>query len=231
MNAEVIKVSGKVVRPKSLTDIAVEMIRKTIVEGHRTMGEQISESTLALELGISKTPVREALFQLKLQGLVDVHPQRGTFVFQLSEDDVRELCGFREVIEAAALARAMQDSSEDLLAALEKVAAATADAEKKGQLNLIPALDGQFHQTILTMSRSQYMQQSYELIAHKVQALRFRLPPRDPTIDECNHDHELIISEIRRGSVSKAQKILREHIRNTQDSYIAASKNRSFRAA
>lgn len=227
MKADIVKLTSKVVRPRSLTDIAEEMIRQAIVEGRRAFGEQVSESSLAEELGISKTPVREALLHLKQQGLVAVHPQRGTFVFQMSEEDVRELCGFRELIETAALAQAMQLARESLLEALGEISAATATAERKGDSTRIAVLDGEFHQAIVSASGSPYLKASYELIAHKVQALRFRLPPRDPTINECNHDHELVIAEIEAGSVARAQKILRAHIRNTQEAYIEASKNLS----
>jgi DNA-binding GntR family transcriptional regulator len=225
MSSKPIIASGKVVRPKSLTDLAVEMIRTAIVEGRIGMGEQLSESALAVDLGISKTPVREALFQLKLQGLVDVHPQRGTFVFQLSEDDVREICSFREVIECAALAKAMDVSREELCTALGKILLATSKVEKQGNYGAVPALDAQFHETIVSLSKSQYLCTAYDLISYKIQALRSRLPAHDPEVSDCNHNHELIVAEIRKGSLAKAQKMMRDHIRNTQESYIAASKN------
>jgi DNA-binding GntR family transcriptional regulator len=223
--------TGKVVRPRSLTDLAVEMIRTTIVEGRIGMGEQISESALAVDLGISKTPVREALFQLKLQGLVDVHPQRGTFVFQLSEDDVREICGFREVIECAAMAKAMERSSEQLFMALQPILLATAKAEKQGNYNAIHTLDAQFHETIVHQSKCQYLRTSYDLISYKIRALRSRLPDEEPEVADCNNNHELIAIEISKGRTARAQKMLREHIRDTQESYIAASRNRDVLAA
>lgn len=226
MSTKSVIASGKVIRPKSLTDLAVESIRTTIVEGRLGMGEQISESALAEDLGISKTPVREALFQLKLQGLVDVHPQRGTFVFQLSEDDVREICSFRELIECAALAKAMEISREELCSGLELILAHTLEAEKQGNYGAIPALDTRFHETIVSHSQSQYLCTSYDLISYKIQALRSRLPAHDPKVDDCNHSHELLVAEIRTGNTAKAQKMLREHIRSTQESYIRASENR-----
>jgi len=70
----------KIKRPKSLTDIAVEHIRASIIEGSLNLGGQISEAALALQLGISKTPVREALIQLASMGLVVIRPRRGAVV-------------------------------------------------------------------------------------------------------------------------------------------------------
>jgi DNA-binding GntR family transcriptional regulator len=219
--------SKKVVRPKSLTDLAVEMIRTTIVDGGLEMGELISESTLASVVGISYSPVREALFRLKLQGLVDVHPQRGTFVFQLSEEDVREICSFRELIECAALAKAIEISRLSLAKTLEQIISETAEAEKQGNHDVIPALDTRFHEAIVAYSKSPNLRNSYDLIAYKIQALRSRLPAHDLEVHVCSHNHESIVEEIKTGSVARAQKLLREHIRGTQDSYIAASKNRN----
>ena len=68
-------------RPKSLTEISVEHIREAITKGDLGLGHPVSESALASSLGISKTPVREALAQLKIEGLVKIFPQKGTFVF------------------------------------------------------------------------------------------------------------------------------------------------------
>src|SRR5512133_2552962 len=95
-------------RPKSLTDLAHEKIRQLIVSGEFPLGEQLSEASLAAQLGISKTPVREALLRLRADGLIDIQPQRGTFVFSLTPQQVDEICRFREFVEVAALGAAMQ---------------------------------------------------------------------------------------------------------------------------
>ena len=90
------------VRPKSLTDLAHDSIRQLIVGGELGMGAQLSEATLAAQLGISKTPVREALLRLRVDGLIDIELQRGTFAFSLTPRQVEEICAFREFIEVSA---------------------------------------------------------------------------------------------------------------------------------
>jgi DNA-binding GntR family transcriptional regulator len=217
---------GKIQRPKSLTDLAVERIRSTIIEGHFALGEQLSEVTLATTLGISKTPVREALFQLKLEGLVDVHPQRGTFVFDLTEEEVIDICAFRELIETAALAKAMANSKEKLLRELESVIEATDQAARDVNYKEIAVLDRRFHETIIACSNSANLKAAYKLIAYKIQALRARLPEQDTDVAHCNDNHRTLVEEIRNGTTLRAQKLLREHIRNTQDAYLSASANK-----
>lgn len=170
--------------------------------------------------------MREALFQLKLEGLVDVHPQRGTFVFELTEEEVIDLCAFRELIESAALARAMTVSRERLASVLEPVLLATRAAEQAGDYKAIAAQDSQFHEMIVASSGSCNLSSAYRLIAYKIQALRSRLPAQDDEVAHCNDNHQLIVDEIRTGTVARAQKLLREHIRQTQDAYLAASTNK-----
>lgn len=224
-------IAEKLERPKSLTDLAVERIRATIVEGRFALGEQLSEVTLAAKLGISKTPVREALFRLRLEGLVDVHPQKGTFVFEISEEEVRDICAFREMIECAALARAFESDREQLLAALEPVLEATRKAEKKGDYKAIPRLDTQFHDAIVAAAQSPCLSSSYNLITYKIQALRARLPEHDEEVEQCNQIHAEIVDEIRQGTSARAQKLLRNHIRGTQSAYLAASSNKAALAS
>src|SRR4029453_15916741 len=99
-------------RPQSLTAMAVDAIRRAIVGGDLGLGEQLSEGVLARTLGISKTPVREALQQLRNEGLVRIIPQTGSFVFTMSAHEVLELCELRLALEEAALRFAIERNRE-----------------------------------------------------------------------------------------------------------------------
>ena len=105
-------------RPKSLTEQAADEIRARIVSGEFPLGTPLSENALAGLLGVSKTPIREALLQLKMEGLVCIQPQRGTFVFDMSARQVEELGELRETVESGALALAARRNAPALIAAL-----------------------------------------------------------------------------------------------------------------
>lgn len=214
----------KIERPKSLTDMAVERIRASIVDGTLGLGEQISEAALALELGISKTPVREALLRLRADGLVDIHPQRGTYVFSLKAEDVVQICRFREIVEAAALAEALTADRKSLIAALEQN---LRDMEKAGSApdaRALPELDAEFHNIILQHSANSYLCAAYRLIEHKIHSLRWRLPADSEQIEHCQTNHTVIVKQIRDGKLSQAQAILTSHIRDTQAAYLSVSR-------
>ena len=102
-------------RGPSLTEQAADEIRVRIVRGALQLGESLSEIMLAKDLGVSKTPVREALMQLKREGLVEVHPQRGTFVFSMSPEQVGELSELRGILETAALRLALERNAAALV--------------------------------------------------------------------------------------------------------------------
>ncbi len=215
--------SRRIERPRSLVDLAVEQIRAAIIDGRLAFGEQVSEVGLATTFGISKTPVREALLRLKLEGLVEVHPQRGTFVFSLSAQQVHELMQFRELIESAALGEAIREGREALARALDDNLAAMARCEAERRKDLIPGLDSEFHEAILKACSNPYLRASYGLIGYKFQALRARLPEQNQAVDDCQHSHAEILDAVRGGATPTAQKLLREHIRHTEAAYLAAA--------
>lgn len=215
---------GKLDRPKSLTDLAVERIRAAIVEGRLAFGEQISEAALAAQLGISKTPVREALLRLKPDGLVEIHPQRGTFVFRVDEEEVAEICRFREILEAAALAEAMARDRAALVARLEGNVADMAAAHRRRQLKRLPQIDAEFHGAILDCCGNSYLRAAYSLIEHKIHALRWRLPEHNEQVEHCQHNHAVIVEQVREGGVGRAQTTLKRHIRDTLAAYLEAGR-------
>ncbi|HTD16991.1 MAG TPA: GntR family transcriptional regulator [Chthoniobacterales bacterium] len=213
-------IETKLERPKSLTAMAKQEIRDAIIEGRLSFSEQLSESALAAKLGISKTPVREALLQLKLEGLVDIEPQRGTFVFSLTEEQVHEICRFREVIETAALALAMERDCEGLAGRLALVLKQP-HLERPEQV-LSGQIDADFHSAILECCGNAYLQRAYDLISDKIHALRARLPKSDPHVDACRNTHAAIASLVRQGNIEEAQLTLSQHILSTEESYLAA---------
>ncbi|HET7526324.1 MAG TPA: GntR family transcriptional regulator [Burkholderiaceae bacterium] len=210
-------------RPKSLTELAHDSIRQLIVGGELPMGAQLSEATLAAQLGISKTPVREALLRLRVDGLIDIQPQRGTFVFSLTPRQVEEICVFREIVEVNAVKLAMEASRAELVKDLQANLREMALARKSRNWRAIRQLDEAFHQTIVDHCANAYLQQAHQMVASKISALRARLPEESEQVDHCQQNHATIASLMRDGRIAPAQRALALHIRDTLASYLAAS--------
>ena len=207
-------------RPRSLADQAAEAIRDRIVEGDLELGEALSETTLAVELGVSKTPIREAFLRLKTEGLVDIQPQRGTFVFDMTAQEVRELSELREVLEIAAVRFAIRRRAEALADALDGIVGDMRDATKASDIAAYKRLDGAFHTTIIEHAGNAFMHASYETIAFRIQALRNRLS-RDPLLNRRSlREHREIAVLVRAGEVDRAITALSDHMRATASNYV-----------
>lgn len=205
----------------SLADQAAEQIRRQIVRGHYQLGEALSETTLATELGVSKTPIREALLRLKTEGLVDIQPQRGTFVFNMGTAEVRALSEFRDVLESAALSIAMRKDAAALGADLARIAEDMGHALERRDAGAYREHDSSFHDCIIRYCGNPYLADAYAPIAFRVQTLR-NLLSRDPALNARSlTEHTAISQAVARGDEESAVKLLRAHMDGTAAAYEA----------
>jgi DNA-binding GntR family transcriptional regulator len=208
-------------RPKSLTELVVEEVRRRIVAGELQLGEALSENVLAQSLGISKTPVREALLRLKLSGLVDIQPQRGTFVFQMDDAQVRDLSEYRAILETAAIVLAITRQPEQLVAAIAPIVRSMGEAAARRDRVGYRELDWSFHQTMFDHCGNENLRQAYAMIAFKVQALRNRLSTDDALNETSLQEHRDLLDRMRAKDAEGGRDLLRRHIEGTKDHYLA----------
>ena len=206
-------------RPKSIAEEVLVRLREAIVGGDLGLGEELSERQLALRLGVSKTPVREALAQLRLEGLVRTSPPKGVTVFTLSAREVREICELRQTLETAAMRLAMLRYPADLLAALgttvAAMRAALADADLKGYL----AADTLFHLRFFEFCGNVYLLETYQMHLGKIAALRTHLAQK-PQHTEMSFDEHLTMQDLLAGGrIEEAAAVLDAHIDRTKRTY------------
>ncbi|MBM3556601.1 MAG: GntR family transcriptional regulator [Alphaproteobacteria bacterium] len=210
----------KIARPKSLKDLVVEEIRRRIIYGSMQLGTALSENALAADLGLSKTPVREALQQLRLEGLVDVQPQRGTYVFRLSAEQVAMISELREILEVAAATAAMERNRSALVRRLAALLDAMRAAQAKDDAASYRTLDGAFHEAIIELGGNPYIASAYGPVGFRIQALRTRLS-HDARLNRSSiEEHRQMLAFARAGDIAGLQRLLRRHIRQTRESYL-----------
>ena len=207
-------------RPRSLTALVVDELRARIIDGRLRLGELVSENALAAELGISKTPVREALLELKLDRLVDVLPQRGTYVFRLGPADVVNVSELREMLEVELAAIAMKRNGRELALRMASVLHDMRKAYHAGDIVAYRTLDGSYHRTLIEACGNSYIADAYAPIDLRIQALRSRLSDEEALNRLSFRDHCNMLKLIKAGEVTGLQKLLRVHVRQTARSYI-----------
>jgi len=210
----------KLVRPKSLTEMVAEEVRARIVDGRIGLGAALSENGLAGELGISKTPVREALLQLKQEGLVDVQPQRGTYVFRLAPEQVADISELRAILEPAAAKAAIQRQHRALVDRMGAIYARMREAHEAEDHLAYRKLDGEYHETIVDLCGNPYIRNAYRQISFCIQALRSRLSTEAQLNKQSIAEHREMLRLAKARDAAGLQKLLLVHIDQTKRSYL-----------
>jgi DNA-binding GntR family transcriptional regulator len=152
-----------------------------------------------------------------MEGLVDIVPQRGTFVFRLTPAQVGQLCRYRAMIETAALRESAATQGKELLARMRAHVAEMAVAEKARDMTRLSRIDMNFHHEFLACCTNGYLRGAYELIRYQLIALRHRAP-----IDNMVRSHQVLVDLLARGDVEAACAQLHEHVLENEARYSAA---------
>ncbi|MGH9167415.1 MAG: GntR family transcriptional regulator [Acidimicrobiia bacterium] len=200
-------------RPDSLAQQAYRSIRQALRNQVLVHGEFYSESELAQSMGISRTPVREALIELAREGLVEIVPQRGFRLRILGPDDQREVFELRTVLESYVAERLARQATPDQVAQLREVLARQAGLVDEASEFL--GVDEEFH---LLMPRLVGLERTHEMLATLRGAMwligstALSLPQRGPAVLS---EHAAIVDAIADGDSKGAARALRHHIEQT----------------
>jgi DNA-binding GntR family transcriptional regulator len=194
----------------SLVDEAYQGIRRRILDNLWAPGFQAMEQEVASELGMSRTPVREALIRLGKEGLVEVIPRRGMRVLPVSPNDMREIYEILTALEsmAAELLAARKPSDTELKPLI------TATKEKalaKGDLDAWAAADELFHQRLIVMAGNKMLSDavmSYWDRAHRARMFTLRLRP---TPVNSTQEHMALVERLQQGDAAGAAAVNRQH--------------------
>jgi DNA-binding GntR family transcriptional regulator len=208
-------------RPASLTESTVKRLREAIISGALELGQPLSERQLAELLEVSKTPVREALAQLRREGLVRILPQRGAFVFTLSQQEVVEICELRQALEASALRLAMERHPDGFRNALESVVQRMQRARSRRDVNAYLNEDTRFHECFFEHCGNSLMAQNYGMFIGKIAALRTHLAHKPQHTELSFREHEAMLEAVTRRDSAAALAVLDIHIARTKETYSA----------
>lgn len=199
---------------EDLTSRAMADIRRKIVNLRLLPGVRISDSEMAGELGLSRTPVREALIRLAEQGLVEARHNRGFRVKDLTPGEVRDLYEVREALESLAVRKATELLTEAGATRLKEEDAAYRKLLGKGNLPALDAADDAFHRAIAELSGNRLLADSLSGLADRVRIVRwidFRRAAAQAG-GEAAEEHRRILAHILAGRANLAAKAVSDHI-------------------
>ena len=200
---------------KSLRGQVFDKIRSDILNGKYKRGEELVESSIGKELGISRTPVREAIRQLELEGLVQLVPKKGAFVTGISEKDVRDIYLIRARLEGLAARMAAKNITPELLDAMEETVVLSEYHAKKEHYEQVCEMDSKFHKLLYKASGSRILEHTLTDFHQYVQRVRMASIMKKRRMEKSNDEHDAILTAIREHDEEKAELVATRHISNT----------------
>jgi GntR family transcriptional regulator, rspAB operon transcriptional repressor len=190
-----------------------DVLREQIVSLRVPPGERVSDSAWAAKLGVSRTPVREAVLQLAEEGLIEIVPQHRTVVARISPTAVREAQFVREALETASLRIAVERLSTDAASRIKANLAEQRQADADGDADRFYALDQAFHRMLLDASGHPDLWRVAQHSRADMDRVRRLTLPEPHFITNLIDQHELIAQRLLAGDGPGAEDALREHLR------------------
>ena len=211
---------------KSLREIVFETIRTAIVQGNLKPGERLMEVQLAQELGVSRTPVRESIRKLELEGLVKMIPRKGAYVTPLSIKDLKEMMQIREALESLVAELAAENATEEEVEAMRKSNRGFEDSLRNGDEDGIIDYDITFHEILYKASRNERLCNMIHTLREQMQRVRVEyvhnVDDKLPLIGQ----HRAIIDNVAKHNPAEAAKYAAKHITVTEENMVEVLDNK-----
>ena len=199
----------------SLSNRVFQKIRDNILNGVYKEQDELRENTIGKELGVSRTPVREALRQLELEGLVTIVPNKGAYVTGITAKDVRDIYTVRSLLEGLCASWATEHITEEQLDELEEIVLLSEfHMKKEGHNNTeqIAILDGRFHAVLYEASNSRILGHVLTDFHRYVQMARKSSIVSEERARKSIREHKQILRAIRDKDADLAEQLANEHI-------------------
>ncbi len=203
-----------------LRDVVFQTLRQAILRGTLQPGERLMEIHLAQKLGVSRTPVREAIRMLQLDGLVTMVPRRGAVVAEITISDLEDVLEVRAALEELAARKACQNMTPERLTRLRETAGRFAECLKKDDLMASAQADVEFHEIICEATQNRRLIQILNNIREQI--YRYRLENLKDKTSHANlvEEHTVICQALEAHSEEAASEAIRIHIENQKQSII-----------
>lgn len=203
-----------------LRDVVFNTLRKAILKGELKPGERLMEIALADRLGVSRTPVREAM--RKLEGLVVMIPRRGAQVANITEKDLNDVLEVRIALENLSIEKACARMTEEQLAQLWDAAEEFEKTMAEGNLVKLAEADVAFHEVIYQSSDNRRLNQVLNNLREQIYRYRVEYLKDEETRNLLVREHKELYEAIRARDVKKAQEISFHHIENQREAIVCS---------
>ncbi|AEF92987.1 transcriptional regulator, GntR family [Desulfotomaculum nigrificans CO-1-SRB] len=202
---------------KPLREVVFETLREAIITGKLEPGERLMEIQLAEEMGVSRTPVREAIRKLELEGFVVMIPRKGAYVAGISHKDITDVFEVRAALEALAAGLAAERATEEEIENLNRSLIAYSEQTNRQNITGIVETDTDFHDLLYKCSRNERLIMIITHLREIIQRVRTVSLSQPGRSKDAIEEHRQIVDAIADRNVELAQTLAREHIYNAEN--------------
>lgn len=204
----------------SLRGRVFNKLREDILSGVYHENEELKESTIGAELGVSRTPVREALRQLELEGLVTMIPNKGAYVTGITSKDIHDIYMIRSYLEGLCARWACENITEAQIEELDEITYLSDFRARRGHHEQMVELDNKFHDLIYKASGSKILNHVLSDFHHYVERVRKITLAAPDRATKSNQEHAAIVDAIRKRDADLAEALAHEHMINTMKNMV-----------
>ncbi len=203
-------------KSKTLRRKVYEYLREQLLSGQIPPHQHLIEARIAKEIGTSRTPVREALHSLELEGLVQSIPKVGYVVKPISEEEVEEICEIRGAIEGLAARWAMEKSHQRLLSELKRNISLAEEKVRSGDIKSFVDLDAQFHEIISRLSGSKRLLEFGQTLRRHMLRYRIQSIYVKDNVLRAIRGHQGILRAIKKGDLKEVNQAIKKHLEQSK---------------
>lgn len=203
-----------------LRDVVFNTLREAILKGELTPGERLMEKQLAEKMGVSRTPIREAIRKLELEGLVIMVPRKGAEVAKITEKDIKDVLEVRATLEALAVKLACRKMDEEHLIKLKKVNEEFTQAAKENDIDLLVKKDVEFHDIIFDSTDNDKLIQIINNLREQIYRFRVEYIRMKEDCSVLAKEHDEILKSIEAKNERHAKEIVAKHVENQEKAVI-----------
>lgn len=204
----------------SLRGRVFNKIREDILNGKYKEHEELKEVAIGEELGVSRTPVREAFRQLELEGLLQIVPNKGAYVTGITAKDVQDIYMIRSLLEGLCARWATEHISEEQLGELEENVYLADFHAEKGHLDQMAELDNRFHHILYEACDSKQLERLLVDFHEYVLRVRKKTLANGGRGKVSNDEHRLIMEAIKAKDKERAEALANQHMINAYDNMV-----------
>lgn len=199
-----------------LRDVVFKTLREAILKGDLAPGERLMEIKLANQLGVSRTPIREAIRKLELEGLVVMVPRKGAEVAKITEKDLRDVLEVRASLEELAITLACERITDEKIAELKSALEQFRTVIKGKDVTKIAQMDVAFHDVIFEATQNARLVQMVNNLREQMYRYRLEYLKDFSTHNRLDEEHVKIFEAVSARDIKRAKALIREHIYNQE---------------